>query len=155
MKLVPTRRTDYAIRALLHLAQHTGERVKANEIAEAMAIPQGFLHQVLQELQRARMVTSAPSRKGGYALARPAEEISILEIVESLEGPFANDECVLRGGPCHWDEACALHEVWASARQALSAELGSATLAAVAEADAQLAGERVARAGTEDCPRKL
>ncbi len=152
MKLVPTRRTDYAIRALLHLAQNAGERVKASDIAEAKDIPKGFLHQVLQELQRARLVTSAPSRKGGYSLARPAGDISILQIVESLEGPFANDECALRGGLCRRDDACALHDVWASAREALAAKLGAASLAEVAEADARIVADRAARTGAPSCP---
>ena len=75
MKLVPTRRTDYAIRALLFLAQNSEGRCKALEIAEAMDIPKGFLHQVLQELQRARLVVSQPSRQGGYALARSPAQI--------------------------------------------------------------------------------
>lgn len=144
MKLLPTRRTDYGIRALLYLAEHGGGRSKAAEIAEAMDIPQGFLHQVLQELQRARLVTSRPSRHGGYALARPAEEISILEIVEGLEGPLEPEECALRGGPCHWDDVCALHWVWSSATQALTGQLASATLAQVAADDLALAaGEKL------------
>lgn len=140
MKLVPTRRTDYAIRALIYLAEHEGDRSKASEIAEAMEIPKGFLHRVLQELQRARLVSSRPSRRGGYALARRAKEITLLEVVESLEGPLTSGECVLRGGPCHWEEECAVHPVWLSARQAFAAELESATLATIAQTDRALEG---------------
>lgn len=139
MKLVPTRRTDYAIRALLFLAQNSEGRSKALEIAEAMDIPKGFLHQVLQELQRARLVVSQPSRHGGYALARPPEQISLLEIVESMEGPLDAGECALQGGPCHWEEVCALHWVWSSAREALAERLGQATLAQIADDDRALA----------------
>ena len=146
MKVVPTRRTDYGIRALLYLANYDGDRAKAAEIAAAMEIPTGFLHQVLQELQRARLVTSRPSRSGGYSLARAADEISILEIVEALEGPVPTDECALRGGPCHWDDVCALHWVWSSAQHALAERLGDATLAQVASDDAAL------RAGTKETP---
>lgn len=142
MKLTPTRRTDYGIRALIYLAQHAGEPVKALEISEAMKIPQGFLHQVLQALQRSSLVSSRPSRHGGYALTRTPEDVTILEIVEALEGPLATSECALRGGPCHWDEVCALHWVWSSARKALSDSLGSATLASVAEDDRALAEGR-------------
>lgn len=139
MKVVPTRRTDYGIRALIYLAGHDGERVKASEISEAMEIPQGFLHQVLQELQRARLVTSRPSRSGGYSLARPSEEINILAIVEALEGPILAEECALRGGPCHWEDVCALHWVWSSAQTALAERLQGATLAQVAADDRALA----------------
>ena len=138
MKLVPTHRTDYGLRALIHLARQ-GRRVKAVEIASAMGIPPTFLYQILQDLQRARLVTSQPGRSGGYALAIPAEEVTILQIVEALEGPVTEGECALRGGPCYWEDVCPLHRVWSGARQALADQLASATLAHVAEEDRALA----------------
>lgn len=141
MKFVPTRRADYAIRALMYLAQSNGGRAKASEIAEAMDIPKGFLHKVLQELLRAGFLSSRPSRSGGYALVRRAKDITLREVVESLEGPLGNTECVLRGGPCHWEEQCALHPVWSAATEAFAAELEGATLAEVAEADRLLGAE--------------
>ena len=139
MKLTPTNRTDYGIRALVHLANHDGARVKAADIGAAMDIPTGFLQQVLQELQRARLVSSRPGPSGGYQLARTPDEITILEIVETLEGPIETSECALRGGPCHWERVCALHWVWSSARAALSDSLRNATLARVAADDRALA----------------
>ncbi len=139
MKLVPTRRTDYGIRALLFLAQRYPRPGKAAEIGEAMEVPTGFLHQVLQELQRSRLVISRPGRTGGYALARPPETITIRAIVEALEGPLEAQECALRGGPCHWEDVCALHWVWSGAQHALIKALDSATLAQVAEDDRALA----------------
>ena len=117
MKIVPTRRTDYGIRALIYLASHHGERSKAAEIAEAMDIPAKFLHQVLQELQRGQLVASRPSRSGGYSLTRDPADISVLDIVQALEGPIRATECALRGGPCHWEDVCALHWVWSAAQQ--------------------------------------
>ncbi len=146
MKLVPTRRTDYGIRALLYLAMSESERVKAAEIAENMDIPVGFLHQVLQELQHTRLVTSRPSRSGGYSLARSPAEITILEVVEALEGPIRAEECPLRGGPCHRERGCSLHRVWSSAQDALADQLASATLQRLADDDRALA------AGTQPCP---
>jgi Rrf2 family protein len=146
MKLVPTRRTDYGLRALIFLAQQEGFSAPASDIAPAMEIPTGFLHQVLQELQRAGLVTSRPGRTGGYALARPPQTITVREIVEALEGPFDAGECALRGGPCHWEDVCALHWVWSGAKEALASQLGRATLAQVAEDDEALA------AGTKEIP---
>lgn len=128
MKLVATRRTDYGIRALLYLAREPGTRVKAAEISRAMVIPQGFLHQVLQELQRARLVDSRPSRHGGYRLAVAPAEVSVLDVVEAIEGPLQAEECVLRRGPCRSDDACVLHGVWSGAHESLRRELGAATL---------------------------
>lgn len=142
MKLVPTRRTDYGIRALIYLGCPGRLRAKAGEIGESMDIPTGFLHQVLQELQRARLVTSRPGPTGGYSLARPAESITIREVVEALEGPIQSSECALRGGPCHWNEVCALHWVWSSARNALYEQLEEATLARIVEDDKALAEGR-------------
>ncbi len=142
MKLVPTRRTDYAIRSLLYMAQHDEDRVTAANIGEAMLIPVGFLHQVLQTLQRGGLITSRPGRGGGYALAHAPADISILQIVVSLEGPFDASVCARREGPCHWEDVCALHWVWSSARQALVDRLGAATLAQVAADDRALAEGR-------------
>jgi Rrf2 family protein len=135
MKLTPTNRTDYAIRALIYLANHRGSHAKAAEVGAAMDIPTGFLHQVLQELQRARLVSSRSGPSGGYRLTREPEDITILEIVEAMEGPIEGSECALRGGPCHWDDVCALHWVWSSARAALADSLRGATLARVAADD--------------------
>lgn len=146
MKIVPTRRTDYGIRALIYLASHQDERSKAAAIAEAMDIPAKFLHQVLQELQRGQLVVSRPGRSGGYSLTRDPADISVLDIVEALEGPIRATECALRGGPCHWEDVCALHWVWSSAQQALADQLGSATLAKLADDDRGLAS------GTKEIP---
>lgn len=147
MKLVPTRRTDYGLRALIYLAQQENGAAKASEIASAMDIPMGFLHQVLQELQRSGLVSSRPGRTGGYSLDRPAASVTIREIVEALEGQLDSGECALRGGPCHWEDVCALHWVWSSAQQALASQLERATLAQVAEDDQALAaGTKVAPA---------
>jgi len=153
MKLVPTRRTDYAIRALIVLTNAEAPLVPANAIGEAMDIPTGFLQQVLRELNQAGLVTSRPGPSGGFALARSAEDITVLQIVETLEGPLRTSQCALRGGPCHWDEVCALHWVWSSARDALCAELDTATLAQVAADDRALAvGTRVAPADSHRRP---
>ena len=125
MKLVPTNRTDYGLRALIYLAGAEGPWTKAAEISVAMAIPTGFLQLVLQELQRSGLVTSRSGPNGGYCLARPAASITICEIVESLEGPLDTGECALRGGPCHWEDVCALHRVWSEARVAPSGSASS------------------------------
>lgn len=139
MKLVPTNRTDYGLRALIYLANVGAPWTKAAEIGGAMDIPTGFLQIVLQELQRSKLVTSKSGPSGGYALARPPASITICEVVEALEGPLDAGECALRGGPCHWDEVCALHGVWSSARAALRDRLQSATVADVAAQDKALA----------------
>jgi Rrf2 family protein len=144
MKILPTRRVDYGIRALLWLARAESGTATARRIATEMEIPKGFLHQILQSLRRSGLVTSRTGRTGGYQLARSPDDISVLEIIEALEGSIEDGECAMKGGPCHWDNVCALHWVWNSARIALVAELKQATLADVSEADLALLEERIA-----------
>lgn len=138
MKIVPTRRTDYGVRALITLAQSYPQGQAAPAISKDMDIPVGFLRQVLQELGRADLVTSQPGRTGGYTLAKDPETVTLQDIIEALEGKNEEPACALDGGPCHWDRACAIHWVWMAAKNAFTAELSGATLARLAEDDAKL-----------------
>jgi len=138
MKIVPTRRTDYGVRALINLAQHYPQGQAAPAISADMAIPVGFLRQVLQELGRAGLVSSQPGRSGGYALTREPQQITLHEVIEALEGKNEESACALDGGPCHWEKACAIHWVWMAAKDAFASTLQSATLAQIAADDAKL-----------------
>ncbi|WP_165492173.1 RrF2 family transcriptional regulator [Egibacter rhizosphaerae] len=137
------RRADYAIRAVLHIARRHGERAKAREIAEAMHVPETFLPQILAALVRAELVTSVAGPDGGYALATEPERVSMLDVVTAVEGEVRSTDCVLRGGPCRWEDRCAVHEPWARAQQALLDQLGATTFAELREADELLEAERV------------
>jgi len=138
MKITTTRRSDYGVRAAICLAGGVPDRVKAAAIAEEMDIPLGFLHQVLKALSVAGLVESRTGRNGGYSLGRSPETISVLDIIESLEGPLGIGECALRGGPCHRDHACALHEVWSACRAAFCDQLAASTLADLVRVNSQL-----------------
>jgi Rrf2 family protein len=139
MKLVLRRRTDYGIRAMIHLAQRPDVLVIADQIADAEGVPRNFVPQVLQDLQRAGLVASRPGRNGGYALAKDPEAISILDIIEALGGRYETEaECALREGPCDAARLCAMHWVWSDARSALEAKLRDANLAQVARDDEKL-----------------
>lgn len=138
MKILPTVRTDYAIRALIYLATHPTRRVKATEIAREMAIPEPILRQVLGELQRANLVASRPGPRGGYWLATHPAHMSLLRVIEAMEGPNSLDQCAMRGGPCHWEEVCAVHGIWSEARAAFAEVLAAHTVAEVADVDRRL-----------------
>jgi Rrf2 family transcriptional regulator, iron-sulfur cluster assembly transcription factor len=139
MELSLGRRADYAIRASLDLARHhAGERRKARQIGEEMSVPASYLPQILAQLVQAGLVVSVAGPRGGYALARPAVEISLLDVVEAMEGEVVSTTCVLRGGPCRWDGVCAVHVPWSRAQQALLDQLGASSLADVAAIDAEL-----------------
>ncbi|MTV24758.1 Rrf2 family transcriptional regulator [Nitriliruptoraceae bacterium ZYF776] len=139
MRLELGRRADYAIRACVDLARHHGDgRRKARAIAETMDIPTTYVPQILAELVRAGLIGSTAGRAGGYALARAPERITLLEVVEALEGNILATDCVLRGGPCRWSDMCAVHVPWARAQHALLGSLAETTLGELVEIDAAL-----------------
>ena len=89
-------KADYAVRAAVELAAATDERpVKAERIASAQDIPLNFLENILGELRHAGVVRSHRGAEGGFRLAKPADEITIADIIRAVEGPLAS----VRGGP--------------------------------------------------------
>lgn len=133
MRLELTKRGDYAVRAMLALARGSGNGLlSARRISGAMAIPVRFLPQVLGDLQRAGLVEAAPGRAGGYRLAMDAASISLLRVIEAVEGDTRRRDCVLRGGPCGVDGTCDVHEVFAAGQEALRDTFARSTLADLA-----------------------
>lgn len=139
MQIALGRKGDYAVRAVLDLARHAGTgRRKSREIAEVMDIPERYLPQILALLVRHRLLIATAGPDGGYELARPPADITLLEVVEAAEGPIANTECLLRGGPCDWEHACPLHHPWSRAQSALTGQLRQTTFAELAASDEAL-----------------
>lgn len=133
MRLELTKRGDYAVRAMLALARGDGNGLlSARRISDAMAIPVRFLPQVLSDLSRAGLVQAEPGRAGGYRLSRPPASISLLEVIEAVEGDSRRQTCVLRGGPCGLDGTCDVHDVFFAGQEALLGTLGTASLADLA-----------------------
>jgi Rrf2 family protein len=117
MRLELTKRADYAIRAILALARTPGgERRSVRQVAADERIPVRFLPQVMGDLLQAGLVEATVGRSGGYRLARPATTISLLDVVEAIEGDSRRRVCVLRGGPCALDGVCDVHAVFAAAQ---------------------------------------
>ncbi len=134
MRLELTRRGDYAVRAMIALAAPDGPPLRSvPRIADRMGIPPRFLPQVMRDLVAAGLVGSETGRTGGYRLAQPAGTITLLEVVEAIEGDTRRLTCVLRGGPCGRDGFCAVHATFAGVQEAVRAQLGQVTLASVAE----------------------
>ena len=140
MDLALTRRGDYAVRAAFCLAKWAGDGryVKIREVAQAMALPASYTPQVLRLLADAGLAEARAGRDGGYRLTRPPAEVPLLDVVEAAEGAFTLERCILRGGPCHWEQACAVHAAWSAAVQACRDSLGRTTLADLVAADARL-----------------
>jgi Rrf2 family transcriptional regulator, iron-sulfur cluster assembly transcription factor len=135
MRLELTRRGDYAVRAMLALAGRApAGPTSAREIAVEMGIPVGYVPRVMGELVSAGLVASTTGRSGGYALARSPASISLLGVIEAVEGDSRRTTCVLRGGPCGRDGHCQVHDVFFAAQAALLEQLSRVSLADLARA---------------------
>lgn len=136
MDITLSKTADYAVRAALALAEAPDANyVTIARVAEEMSLPRTFTPQVLGLLARAGIAESKAGRGGGYRLTRDARRITMLEVVEAAEGSFVNERCTMRGGPCRWDDRCAVHDTWVKAAEALRRSLAHTTLAKVARAD--------------------
>jgi Rrf2 family protein len=131
MRLDLTKRSDYAIRAMLALAGAREGLMSSRRIAQEMQIPPRFLPQIMGDLTRAGLVKAHPGRAGGYQLGKPAEAVSLLTVIEAVEGDPHRQVCVMRGTPCGEDGHCGVHYVFYAAEGALLELLGSATLRGV------------------------
>ncbi len=140
------RKGDYSVRAVLDIARRNGDRRKAREIATEMDIPNRYLTQILANLVQHGLLEAVAGPTGGYVLARPSDEISLLEVVEAAEGPIALDVCVLRGGPCSWENSCPVHIPWARAQNAMAEQLSTTSFADLVGIDGELS------AGTHQIP---
>lgn len=135
MRLELTRRADYAIRTILALGRRAdGERMSARRLAAEQDVPERFQAHVMRDLVRAGLVEGTVGRAGGYRLARPSTEISLLDVVEAVEGDRRRRVCVLRRGPCALKGVCDVHAVFAGAQDDLLRRLGDTSVAAVIQA---------------------
>ena len=139
MQTTLARKGDYSIRAVPDVTRNEGYRTKTREIADAMDIPARYLTQILASLVAHGILRATAGPAGGYVLAKPPEDISLLEVVEAAEGPIALDECVLKGGRCEWDDICPIHVPWARAQNAFRDQLAGTSFA-----DLRLASDEIA-----------
>ncbi len=129
-----SRETDYACRVLLHLAlESPNARVTAREVARQRLIPRALVRRVATRLANARLITTTRGMGGGMALARPAAEISLLDVVQAMEGSIALNPCTLDTEACPLLKVCPVHKEWTRARRLLVAELRRATFDKLAQ----------------------
>lgn len=135
MRLELTKRADYAIRASLALARAgRDERRSVRRLALDEHIPARFLVEVMGDLVTAGLVEAVAGRTGGYRLTRAPGTITLLEVVEAVEGDSRRRTCVLRGGACRIEGVCDVHAVFAAAQDDLLGRLSQATLEGVIRA---------------------
>jgi Rrf2 family protein len=124
-------KTQYAIRALVHLARSGGE--SAAKIAEAELISPKYLEGILSQLKLAGIVASDRGRSGGYRLTRPAAEIKMIEVVNATEGEVRPVECVDDRHVCSLGALCMPRKFWLGLKDAVDGYLASVTLGDLAE----------------------
>lgn len=128
-------RSTYGVRAMLALAlQPPGSGpLMVKDIAGQQKLPATYLEQLMVLLRKAGLVTAIRGAHGGYTLARQAAEITLLEIIEVLEGPLSLTDCPTDAGCCGHPETCVLQDLWQQASQALIGVFSKITLATLAE----------------------
>jgi Rrf2 family protein len=134
-----SQKARYALRALLFLAADTsGAPVQISEIAEKERIPRKFLEAILLELKKTGIVKSHRGRTGGYALGRPAKDISFADVLRVTDGPLALSPCVSvmayhKCDDCFEESICAIRKALLAARDATARILESKNLASAAQ----------------------
>jgi len=134
MRLDLTKRSDYAIRAMLALTMAPDGLLSSRKIAEEMKIPPRFLPQIMGDLTRAGLVVAHPGRAGGYQLGERGGSVTILKVIEAVEGDPHRQICVMRGTACGHDGECGVHDVFYAAEHAILEQLNKATLQGICDA---------------------
>ena len=115
-----TRQADYALRAVLYLSRLApDQRAATSVIAKSQDIPPSFLAKIISQLSIAGLLHTARGARGGVSLARPPEEITLLEVVEAVDGPIRLNECVEGEEYCKFGKDCPLRQIWQEAQKDL------------------------------------
>ena len=129
-----TRQADYAVRAVLALAMGPqGKRVLREDVAAQQARPPAFLTKIFARLAAEGILDTQRGVKGGVLLARQAEQITLLDVVEAIDGPILMNRCTRRPGECARDGFCVVHPVWVSIRDDFRRRLADVHFGMLAE----------------------
>lgn len=141
-----TRATEYAIRAVLHLAkQPRGQIVLKKEICEEQDVTPAFLTKILQPLIKAGVVGSQRGVGGGFYLLKDPAEVTLLDVINSQEGPLHLNVCLVEKGACDRDTVCPVHGAWEDIRDGLARQLNGYTFQSLLDRESELARNRTAR----------
>jgi len=119
-----THQADYATRAVLHLARaQNGKLIPTNEIARVQNIPSSFLAKIIAQLSIAGVLHTFRGAHGGVKLARKPQNITLLEVIEAIDGPIQLNICVENESDCSFEKNCPLQLVWCDVQQELVTKL--------------------------------
>lgn len=120
--------TSYALSTLNFLADHPGAKFSAKQLHEELDIPWPYLRQLLTTLSKSGFIKSVQGRNGGFLLQKSANEITLAEIVDSVEGLNVLDTCIMGFKKCPFNHDCAMHETWEQTRKGILKVLRNTTL---------------------------
>jgi len=127
-------KSDYALRALIEMAaREDGRAVSAEELGRAQDIPHGFLQAILADLRKAGVVISQRGQSGGWRLARPADGISVADVIRAVDGPLVSVYGLRPEGVTYNERADVLQHVWIAARDSLREVFEHVTIEQLAE----------------------
>jgi len=128
-----TRQADYAVRAVYYLAQlGPDQRAATSQIAQEQRIPPSFLAKIVSQLSVAGLLQTSRGARGGVSLAKSPEYISVLEVVEAIDGPILLNECVAENdGACTFRDDCQIRPIWCDAQHELVSRLKDANFGMV------------------------
>ncbi len=133
MSLLFSRECEYALQAVLYLAlKRDGEMTSSREITKRLRIPYHFIGKILQRLARKGLLKSSKGPSGGFSLAVPARSITLLQVIEAVDGAGFARTCLLGFSRCSGDHPCAVHAQWATLRDRIHGLLDGKTLATLA-----------------------
>jgi len=127
-----TRQADYALRAMIYLARlEPNQRAATSQIALEQHIPPSFLAKIISQLSIAGLIHTSRGARGGVSMARTPGEVSILEVVEAIDGPIALNECTAISGSCQFGDNCPMRPIWCDTQAELVEKLRTTTFAQV------------------------
>jgi Rrf2 family protein len=135
-----TRAADYAVRVMVHLAAGPpAQRHPLNELAAATGVQESFLSKILQRLVHQGLLVSQRGSGGGFVLNRAPDQISLLDVIEAIEGPTQLNQCVGEAGLCQRKTFCGVSPTWERAQESLTQVLGGVSIAQLADETSRLA----------------
>jgi len=125
-----TRQADYATRAILYLARNrNGRLIATSQIAKEQKIPSSFLAKIISQLSIAGLLHTSRGAHGGISLARKPERITLLQVIEAIDGPIQLNVCVGTEGVCSFEDNCPIQAVWCDAQNEMITKLRNTNFA--------------------------
>lgn len=121
-------RGKYGLYAMYYLAEHKDEGPQSLQSIASTGVPKQYLEQLLGNLRRAGLIHSVRGAQGGYQIARPPGEITILDVIDAMEGPLELSECMTDEGHCDRSCQCPVRRVWQKLTDSINRELADVTL---------------------------